>query len=164
MSAIASRSNDTYVLTLSEELQYEIFSHLDVTGLLEAEKACTVWYRISNDESLWQYIAWQRHIFATSDGPVLTFKAQVMASFVPYVKAARWIFPTVRNMTFEKIHPQRELDRAIHQANWGPEVAQLELLDWFEWDADSIFQEKDPAKLIGQIQSYLEAGAKIDEP
>src|ERR1700733_12030299 len=138
MSAIASRSNDTYVLTLSEELQYEIFSHLDVTGLLEAEKACTVWYRMSNDESLWRCIAWQRHIFATSDGP--GFKAQVMASFVPYWQAACRIFPTVRNMTFEKIHPQRELDRAIHQANWGPEVAQRELLDWFKWEACSIFQ------------------------
>ncbi|HEY4831269.1 MAG TPA: F-box-like domain-containing protein [Waddliaceae bacterium] len=163
MLGLVSTSRPTCHFTTLFELQCAIFSHLDLTGLLAAEKVCVAWCRISNDETLWRCIAWQRKVVVTSDRPGLTFKAQVMDGFIPYWKVACQIFPTVKNMDFKDVHPQRALDQEIHKANWRPESAQDKLLEWLNTDYHINSREKDPTKLIGHIQIYLEAGAKIDE-
>ena len=158
MSAIVSYQPN--LLTLSEELHCNIFSYLDVTQLLEVEKVCVVWCRISNDESLWWCIAQQRFV-PTTDKPGRAIKAQVLDSFIRYWKAICQIFPDVQNMTIKKdLHPQRALDQEIHKANWTPEEAKQQLLAWFDPNGD-IWGE-DPSKIIGKIQVYLQAGVKID--
>ncbi|HEY4832172.1 MAG TPA: F-box protein [Waddliaceae bacterium] len=170
-----SGSNDTMSVVLLSEVCCVILSHLDVTGLLVAQKVCTVWYRIANDEGIWKCIAWQKKIFVTAEGTTgLTIKAQVMKSFIPYWRAACMLFPAVQDETLEGQHPaciQRTIDQKIHEANWEPDRAQKELLSYFyednsEFDEDNSaidFWELGSVEQIGRIQVCLELGAKINE-
>src|ERR1700722_13803962 len=159
-----SGSNDTMSVVLLSEVCCVILSHLDVTGLLVAQKVCTVWYRIANDEGIWKCIAWQKKIFVTAEGTSgLTIKAQVMKSFIPYWRAACMLFPAVQDETLEGQHPaciQRTIDQKIHEANWEPDRAQKELLSYFN---EASICKLNSVERIGGMQVCLEAGAKIHQ-